>query len=60
MRASLGDAAAIGEGMGAIRAGHLENQEVQVSPFWGLLSFVAVSAPQGGWFRPRLPKFTMF
>ena len=38
---TLGDAAALGEGMGSIRARHLENWEVQVAPFGGFLSFVA-------------------
>ena len=37
----LGDTAALGEGMGSIMARHLENWEVQVAPFRGLLSFVA-------------------
>ena len=38
---TLGDAAALGEGMGFPKTRHLENREVQVVPSRGLLSFVA-------------------
>ena len=41
---TLGDTAALGEGVGSIRAMHLENRAVQVAPFRGLLSFAFLFA----------------
>ena len=38
---TLGNAAALGEGMGSIGAKHLQNQVIQLAPFVGLLSFFA-------------------